>query len=197
MQSFELIDDDNDDEYLTTLSNNLSGVEKLWRLTDESEPNYFTLRILKGTLEESVSLLHLLSGFIYINHSINDFDLFFCYMVRNKKKRKLSNKKHVIEMLNYNSMYISTNLLIQRARSSSTFKEKIHCIQLTIGQEDKPNAQHWDLKYTDPTYDKDEDLINLLMSCCFKKELLPDLEYLNHIFNLDLSYEKNIQVISV
>ena len=62
MQSFELIDDDNDDEYLTTLSNNLSGVEKLWRLTDESEPNYFTLRILKGTLEESVSLLHLLSG---------------------------------------------------------------------------------------------------------------------------------------
>lgn len=197
MQSFELIDDDNDDEYLTTLSNNLSGVEKLWRLTDESEPNYFTLRILKGTLEESVSLLHLLSGFIYINHSINDFDLFFCYMVRNKKKRKLSNKKHVIEMLNYNSMYISTNLLIQRARSSSTFKEKIHYIQLTIGQEDKPNAQHWDLKYTDPTYDKDEDLINLLMSCCFKKELLPDLEYLNHIFNLDLSYEKNIQVISV
>lgn len=197
MQSLELIDDDNDDEYLTTLSDNLSGVEKLWRLTDEDEPNYFTLRILRGTLEESISLLHLLSGFIYINQHINDFDLFFCYMVRNKKKRKLSNKDHVIEMLNYNSMYISTDLLIQRARSSSVFKEKILCIQLTIGQEDKPNAQHWDLKYTDPKYDKDKDLINLLMSCCFKTELLPDVEYLKHIFNIDLCYQKNIQVVSV
>ena len=190
MQSFELIDDEeNNEEYLTTLSANLNGVEKLWRLTDENEPNYFTLRVLRSGPEESVSLLHLLDKFIYINQSLDDFDLFFCYMVRNKKKKKLTNQEHVDEMLAYNSMYISTNLLIQRARSSSDFHKKIQCIQLTIGQEEKPNAQHWDLKYTDPKHDKDKDLIDLLMSCCFKKDLVPTLDYLKYIFGIDVCYE--------
>lgn len=190
MQSFELIDDEeNNEEYLTTLSANLNGVEKLWRLTDENEPNYFTLRVLRSGPEESVSLLHLLDRFIYINQPLDDFDLFFCYMVRNKKNRKLTNQKHVDEMLAYNSMYISTNLLIQRARSSSDFHKKIQYIQLTIGQEEKPNAQHWDLKYTDPKHDKDKDLIDLLMSCCFKKELAPTLDYLKYIFEINVCYE--------
>lgn len=195
MEDFELIDDegvgDNQEDYITTLSNSLQGVEKLWRLTDEKEPNYFTLRHLKSGLESTISLLHLLDIFIYINQPINDFDLFFCYMVRNKKKRKLTNEKHIEEMLGYNSMYIVTNLLFQRARSSSDFQKKIEFIRLTIGQEDKPNAQHWDLGYTDPKYDKDKDIIDLLMSCCFKKEDAPDLSYLNYIFGINLNYEND------
>ena len=198
MQGFELIDDneESNEDYLATLSANLSGVEKLWRLTDENEPNYFTLRTLRRGLEKSIRLLHLLNGFIYLNKPINDFDLFFCYMVRNKKNRHLADQEHVDEMLAYNSMYISTNLLFQRVRSSSDFHKKIQCIQLTMGQEDKPNAQHWDLKYIDPKYDKDKDLINLLMSCCFKSDLPPTLEYLKYIFEINLCYENQIRNIT-
>lgn len=198
MQDFDLFDGEKEPvKGLDRLIKDLNGIEKLWRLTDDNQANYFTLVLRNGQLEECISLMDLLKEFIDLNKEVNIFDLFFCYMVRIKKKRKLTRKDHFSEMLNYNSMYLATNLLINRARSSYDFHDKIEYIRVSPGQEEKPFSHHWDLKYTDPNHDKDPDLIRLLMGCCIKNEIPCNEQYLNYIFDLDLKYEKTSEISAV
>ncbi|QNX72852.1 hypothetical protein [Acinetobacter seifertii] len=190
MLDFDLLGDEEESvEGLIKLIADLDGVERLWRLTDETMDSYFTLAVRNGELEESISLMNLLNDFIELNSSIDLFDLFFCYIVRIKKNRKIHKKAHRTQMLAYNSMYLSTKLLINRVRSSYDFHDKVEYIKVTPGHEEKPFSQHWDLKYTDPKFDKDEDLIKLLVGCCFKKEMACNDDYLKYIFDLELKYD--------
>lgn len=172
-------------EEIQNFIRNLDGVDKLWRLTDLSEPNFFTLRdIDKG----KISLVDILPEFIEANNHLNFFDFSFCHLVRNVRKWK--NPKNIDFLLNSNCLYLMVNKIIQRVRSDDSFKEKISYIAITPGQEEKPLSHHWDLAYSDPKYDKDKDLIDLLMSCC---ELNPDfsvrtLEYITYIYSLTLNH---------
>lgn len=164
--------------------NNSSGVDKLWRLTDLTAPNFFTLRpIDKG----KISLVDILPDFIQANNHLNIFDFSFCHLVKNVRKWK--NPKNLDQLLDSNCLYLITEQIIQRARSDDSLREKISYIAITPGQEEKPLSHHWDLVYSAPEHDKDKDLIDLLMSCC---ELNPDfsvrtVEYINYIYALTLN----------
>lgn len=176
------------DEVLARFEADLAGVEKLWRITDLRAPNYFTLRTLRnGTLEEEISLMDMLSEFIENNTTIDKFDLFFCYMVRYKLHKKYP--KHYEDLINLNSVYLEINRLIQTVRSTPDFFEKISYIKITPGNEEKPFCQHWELKYTDPRYDKDKDIINLLSSCCRNNPAyIADIKaYLEMIYSIDVN----------
>ncbi|MDR0067802.1 hypothetical protein RFX60_11005 [Acinetobacter sp. 11520] len=167
----------------------LDGVDKLWRLTDLTAPNFFTLRSIdKG----KISLINILPDFIDANADINLFDFSFCHLVRDIRRWKLNRPDHFEYLLNSNCLYLVISEIIQRVRSNSSFREKISYIAITPGQESKPLSHlshHWDLVYADPKYDKDEDLIELLMSCC---ELNPDVsirtkDFLEYIYQLELN----------
>jgi len=175
---------------------NLDGVDKLWRLTDLTAPNFFTLRpIDKG----KISLVDILQNYLVANQQIQLFDFSFCHIVRKVRKWKLDNSEHFPQLINSNCLYLKINEVKQRVRSESSFREKISYIAITPGTENKPLrhlSHHWDLVYSDPKYDQDKDLIELLMSCC---ELNPDfsirsLEYLKYIYGLDLNTNFNAVV---
>lgn len=205
LDSFDLLDIEDEveeeksenDKKFDEFKENLEGIERLWRLADTNEPNFFTLRTLKGKLEETISLMDILPEFIELNKHIPDlFDLFFGYMVRCKKKRKIP--KHLDEIKNYKSMYIEIQTLINMVRSTPDFLNKISYIKITPGQEEKPFCHHWDLKYTDPNYDKDNDLIDLLSACCVHKAPKPkDMnEYIDMIFSNEI-YDQHAEVVKL
>ena len=181
----DLDEDFQESEEIQNFISNLNGVDKLWRLTDLAAPNFFTLRdIDKG----KISLVDILPDFIQANNHIDFFDFSFCHLVKNVRKWK--NPKHIDFLLNSNCLYLIVHQIIQRARSDDSFRAKISYIAITPGQEEKPLSHHWDLVYSDPKYDKDKDLIDLLMICC---QLNPDfsirtVEYINHIYALTLNY---------
>lgn len=186
MTGFDLLADSQDviedEEPLKSFISNLSGVDKLWRITDLSKPNYFKLRPRD---RGKISLMDMLADFIKDNNSVDEFDLFFNFMVINKLKR--NHPEHLSELLNLNSVYLKINLLIQTVRSTPDFFEKISYIKLTPGNEEKPYCQHWEMLYTDPKYDEDQDLINLLERCCQKSGNFPKVteEYIDYIYKLE------------
>lgn len=197
MSDFDLIGDVEepveDPPEIQQFISNLDGVDKLWRLTDLTAPHFFKLRpIDRG----KISLVDILKDFIDANTEIELFDFSFCHIARNVRKWKIDNVKHLPQLIQANCLYLVVNEIIQRVRSERSFIEKISYISITPGQEDKPLSHHWDLAYSDPKYDQDKDLIELLMSCC---ELNPDfsirsLEYLEYIYGLDLNTNFNAVV---
>lgn len=193
MSDFDLINDIEESieesQEIQEFLSHLEGVDRLWRLTDLTAPNFFTLRpIDKG----KISLIDILPAFINANSDINLFDFSFCHLVRNIRKWKLDRPDHLVNLVNSNCLYLVISEIVQRARSDSSFREKISYIAITPGHENRPLkdlSNHWDLVYADPEYDKDEDLIELLMSCC---ELNPDSsirseQYLEYIYQLELN----------
>lgn len=179
---------DLDDSYedppeIKNFLSNLEGVTKLWRLAEFNAPNFFKLRPFdKG----KISLVDILPEYIEANSEINLFDFSFAHLVRNVRKWKQS--KDIEKILNSNCLYLVVNQIAQRVRSDKSFMKKISYIAITPGQEEKPLSHHWDLVYTDEKYDSDQELIDLLMSCC---ELNPDFsikngEYVEYIYSLNL-----------
>lgn len=193
MSGFDLLADAHelieDEEPLKSFVSNLNGVEKLWRITDLSKPNYFKLRPID---QGKISLMDMLSDFTDNNSTVNEFDLFFYFMVIHKLKRK--HPKHLEQLLNLNSVYLKINLLIQTIRSTPDFFKKISYIKLTPGNEEKPYCQHWEMLYTDPKYDEDKDLINLLERCCEKSHNFPSVteEYIDYIYKLEPKMQQQV-----
>lgn len=195
MNDFDLITDlpeefvEKDTEELVEFIENLRGVEKLWRLTDLKEPNFFSLRIMNnGKLEKYVSLMDLMQEFIEANPLITEFDLFLAYMVRDV--RKLNQLTDRLKLNGLSTLYLNTNLLIKRARSTTIFLEKINKIKFDTNQRREPFLQHWQLYYIDPINCQDKDIIDLLISCSVKNPLsiLPNEDdYLNYIYGVDLN----------
>lgn len=200
MENFDILSDTSivvdEPELLKQLINNAENVEVLWRLTDDSEPNYFTLRTMSsGKLEKYISLMDLLEDFMRANSEINKFDLFFAYMVRYVTKKDINNPEDKIILDKYLCLYLKISKLINLIRSTPTFLEKISYIKLTPTQCRKPYANHWGIYYSDPQYDKDSDLIELLMACAYKKELsCTQDEYLKYIYelNINLDFKESI-----
>lgn len=189
MPEFDLIEDIEEVQELDDIERFLAplqGVDKLWRLTDLNAPNFFTLRpIDKG----KISLIDILEDFIQANNQIKLFDFSFCHLVRNVRKWKIENPKHYNQLIASNCLYLVVNEIKQRVRSVDSFRQKISYISISPGQETKPLSQHWDLVYSDPKYDKDEDLIELLMSCCVLNpdEFCSTREFLEYIYGLELN----------
>ncbi|GEM_PF-4626943 len=196
MNDFDLLQDlpreyiEVDSKALENFIENVDNVTKLWRLTDSKEPNFFSLRMLERSkkLETYVSLMELLQEFIQANSNINEFDLFFAYMVRNVRKLdKIVDKDKLNEL---SSLYLDIKLIISRARSTPIFLEKIDKIKIDISQRRKPFLQHWQLYYADPSYCEDKDIIDLLMSCSLQNPIYiksESDEYLDYIYNLNLN----------
>lgn len=193
MSDFDLLADSEesieDDEPLKSFVENLSNVDRLWRITDLREPNFFKL---KPRDRGKISLMDMLKEFIDDNKDISDFDLFFRYMVEHKLKRKFPEHQDIL--LNLNSVYLKIDLLIQTIRSTPDFLKKLSYIKISLGQEHKPYCQHWDMEYTDTTYDQDRDLINMLERCCVKNESMPTttLEYIAYIYGLTIIENKQV-----
>lgn len=179
-----------DSPELQRFKENIGIIERLWRLTDEKAPNYFYLRRDKdGNLKEkSVSMLDLYERFLIINEGIENFDLYFSYMVRVRRNKSLSSKGDKKEMLRQSSLYLEVQEVINKIRSTPEFLLLLDKISITGNNTNfLPFGQHWDIFYTSPEHDKDKNLIEMLMSCSKMKKVSDKEEYLKHIFSLNIN----------
>lgn len=203
MDDFDLYDEcnaeeelnDTDKEKLANFNKNLELIDKLWRLADEKEPNYFFLKTRKGNLEDSISLLELLPDFIEknIDEAFDESDLFFAHQIKDKMKRKL---EHIPKLLNFKSLYLSAVKLKQKAISNPVFLQKIHYIKVSpkrAGQKENTCSNHWDLVYVDPCYHQDNDIIELLDSCSTISQRLVDEAYLRSLFSRTLYKDDGVK----
>lgn len=175
---------------LKIFANNIGDVNKLWRLADEKFPNFFYLRRDKaGVLKEgSISLVDLFQLIFQLNKNINEFDLFFWYMVIYRRKKDLTDKKVRKEILRQSSLYLEPQEVVNKIRSTPSFLDLLQEISITEGNTNfLPFGQHWDLIYVSPEFDSNKKLIDMLMSCSKLKTFENKEEYLDYIFQLDVN----------
>lgn len=167
-------DDDLDSYYNDPLYN----VEFLFRMIGSGD--YKTYYVLKPKEIESkkISLFHLKDEFLNKNNHLcsNDCFLQFMFFIVMKDveldhdyltKRKIAN--------------LITRKIIQLANSDEIFRQKVEYIRISILDEQyyPEQANHWDLKYADEKYCKDEHIQTLLYNCTIINDVSSEFLYSN------------------
>lgn len=156
----------------------LYQIEFLFRMVGSG--NYKTYYILKPYEIESkkISLFNLNQDFLNKNNHLctNDCFLQFMFFIVMKdveldfdylKKRKIAN--------------LITRKITQLANTDDVFREKVEYIRISILEEQNyiEHADHWDLKYANEKYCKDDYIQQLLFNCTVVHDVSADFEYSN------------------
>lgn len=156
----------------------LYEIEFLFRMVGSGD--YKTYYVLKHYEEESkkISLFNLNQDFLNKNNHLclNDCFLQFMFFVVMKDAELDQNyltKRKIANLL--------TRKILQLANSDEIFKERVEYIRISILEEQnyKDHADHWDLKYADAKYCKDDHVQKILYNCTEVHNVSEEFSYSN------------------
>ncbi len=175
--SFDFDDDISEsDSYIDSLYE----IEKLHRMIGKGD--YKTFYILKTSEIESkqISLFNLNHKFLTNNNHICQNEcflkfMFYIVMAKSRVDERYLKSRRIANLI--------TRKVAQLAKTDDIFREKIEYISITkLSDQNYPeHADHWDLKYRDESYCKDDDLQQLLFSCTEVFSVPPDFEYKDNL----------------
>lgn len=183
--SFDFDDDisfDFDDDVLPSDSyiDALYEVEKLYRMIGKGD--YKTFYILKESEIESkqISLFNLKNPFLTNNAHLCQNDCFLKFMFYIVMAKSDLNEKYLQSRRIAN---LITRKVAQLAKTDDIFRKKIEHLSISklSDQNYIDHADHWDLKYIDESYCKDDDLQQLLFSCTKVTSVSSDFEYKDNL----------------